>query len=114
MKPRQMDTLSDKVIAKQRQIIEEQGHIILDSTYDIPHTRARISRLFDDLAELEAQLKEQEEAPKLCPNCKEELDSWCACMRNTCIKCGKPVGNITFTVCDDCWDWKPFNKPQKP
>jgi NMD protein affecting ribosome stability and mRNA decay len=23
-------------------------------------------------------------------------------MRNTCFRCGKPVGNITFTVCDDC------------
>ena len=40
---------------------------------------------------------------KTCPNCGETND-WCACMRNTCIKCGKPVGNITFTVCDDCWD----------
>jgi hypothetical protein len=38
-----------------------------------------------------------------CPNCKEEKE-WCACMRNTCHKCGKPVGNITFTVCDECWD----------
>ena len=23
---------------------------------------------------------------------------------NKCIKCGKPVGNNVFTVCDDCWD----------
>jgi len=36
-----------------------------------------------------------------CPNCKETVKQ-CACMRNIC-KCGKPVGNITFTVCDECW-----------
>jgi len=38
-----------------------------------------------------------------CPNC-EEIKAPCACMRNKCIDCGAPVGNITFTVCDDCWD----------
>lgn len=38
-----------------------------------------------------------------CPNCKETKQP-CACMRNLCCKCGKPVGNITFTVCDDCWN----------
>lgn len=38
-----------------------------------------------------------------CPNCKETKQP-CACMRNICHKCGEPVGNITFTVCDDCWD----------
>ncbi len=40
---------------------------------------------------------------KPCPNCKETHEE-CACMRNKCHECGKPVGNITFTVCDDCWD----------
>ena len=40
---------------------------------------------------------------KPCSNCKETVEE-CACMRNICIECGKPVGNITFTVCDDCWD----------
>lgn len=25
-------------------------------------------------------------------------------MRNKCNTCGKPVGNITFSVCDECWD----------
>ncbi len=40
-----------------------------------------------------------------CPNCKENKKK-CACMRNKCIRCGKPVGNITFTVCDKCWDKK--------
>ena len=38
-----------------------------------------------------------------CPNCKETGEE-CACARNKCNKCGKPVGNITFTVCDECWD----------
>lgn len=40
---------------------------------------------------------------KPCPNCNE-TEQPCACMRNICHKCGKPVGNITFTVCDDCWN----------
>ena len=38
-----------------------------------------------------------------CPNCKETIEP-CACMRNICTECGKPVGNITFTVCDNCWN----------
>jgi predicted amidophosphoribosyltransferase len=38
-----------------------------------------------------------------CPNCKETIEQ-CACMRNICHKCGKPVGNITFTICYECWD----------
>jgi hypothetical protein len=38
-----------------------------------------------------------------CTNCKETKQP-CACMRNLCIMCGKPVGNNTFTVCDDCWE----------
>ena len=40
---------------------------------------------------------------KPCPNCHEKKRK-CACIRNICIKCDKPVGNITFTVCDGCWD----------
>ena len=44
-------------------------------------------------------------AAEPCPNCKETVKE-CACMRNICYKCGKPVGNITFTVCDECWDIK--------
>lgn len=38
-----------------------------------------------------------------CPNCKE-TEKECGCIRNKCNQCGKPVGNITFTVCDECWD----------
>jgi hypothetical protein len=37
-----------------------------------------------------------------CSNCREVIKE-CACMRNKCIKCGKSVGNITFSYCDDCW-----------
>lgn len=40
-----------------------------------------------------------------CLNCGE-LVKECACWRNRCIICGAPVGNITFTACDDCWDKK--------
>lgn len=40
-----------------------------------------------------------------CPNCKETQQS-CKCLRNECLRCGGPVGNITFTVCDDCWNLK--------
>ena len=40
---------------------------------------------------------------KKCPNCGETVKV-CACIRNKCIDCGKSVGNVTFTVCDDCWD----------
>jgi predicted amidophosphoribosyltransferase len=40
---------------------------------------------------------------EICPNCKESIKP-CACMRNICQDCGKPVGNITFTVCDKCWE----------
>jgi hypothetical protein len=43
-----------------------------------------------------------------CPNCKEAVEI-CACLRNKCHICKEPVGNITFTVCDKCWD-KEYNK----
>lgn len=44
-----------------------------------------------------------------CSNCRETTKQ-CACMRNKCVKCGKPVGNITFTICDECWDIEHSNK----
>jgi hypothetical protein len=47
-----------------------------------------------------------------CPNCKERKVV-CACLRNTCFQCGKPVGNITFTVCDECWNKPPNEKGQR-
>lgn len=43
---------------------------------------------------------------KPCPNCKETVQP-CACERNRCNLCGGPVGNITFSRCDDCWDDAP-------
>ena len=45
--------------------------------------------------------------PSACPNCKEPINTECACLRNKCVRCLEPVGNITFTVCDDCWDKNP-------
>ena len=48
--------------------------------------------------------------PAICPNCKKPNDGNCDCMKNICIKCGKPVGNITFSVCDNCWDEKPLKE----
>jgi hypothetical protein len=48
----------------------------------------------------------KEEKPEMCANCGKPADGNCDCMKNKCIKCGKPVGNITFTYCDTCWKAK--------
>ena len=53
------------------------------------------------------QLQQGGVVPSACPNCKEPMNTECACLRNKCVRCLEPVGNITFTVCDDCWDKKP-------
>lgn len=42
-----------------------------------------------------------ETEPEPCPECKERKVV-CACLRNTCIHCGKPVGNIESIVCEVC------------
>ena len=34
-------------------------------------------------------------------------------MRNICRKCGKPVGNITFAICDECWNAEFPNSPKQ-
>ena len=47
---------------------------------------------------------------KPCPNCRE-TEQPCACIRNKCIKCGEPVGNVTFTYCDKCWDKDTTRQP---
>ena len=47
-----------------------------------------------------------------CSNCKETINP-CACMRNICRKCGKPVGNITFAICDECWNAEFPNSPKQ-
>ena len=60
----------------------------------------RTNKLNPKRMETENQIKEP------CPNCKE-TEEVCACLRNICLRCGGPVGNITFTYCDDCWDKKP-------
>lgn len=56
------------------------------------------------MEEVEKELAEDE--IEKCSNCHEPLNSECACMRNRCIKCEGPVGNITFSYCDKCWDKK--------
>jgi len=43
---------------------------------------------------------------EICANCGEPAGTECACFRNKCLKCGGPVGNITFTYCDDCFGTK--------
>lgn len=77
------------------------------------HLRQYLTERFESMKN---EQKEQEKALDLssvsgskCPNCKEPINTECACLRNICYKCQKPVGNITFTVCDDCWD-KEFGK----
>ena len=60
----------------------------------------------------EAQQIKLEESQKPCPNCKEIVEI-CECMRNKCMDCGKPVGNITFSVCDDCWNENSRNRKVK-
>lgn len=57
------------------------------------------------------RIVEEKEEP--CLNCKETV-SECACMRNKCKDCGDPVGNITFTVCDECWDKRHPKEPAQP
>jgi hypothetical protein len=49
-----------------------------------------------------------------CPNCGENADGNCACIQNTCCSCGKPVGNVTFTVCDECWGAEHPNEKDQP
>jgi hypothetical protein len=61
------------------------------------------------LGDIEMTVSEHPE----CPNCKERK-TVCACLRNTCLQCGFPVGNITFSVCDSCWDAKPPNNRAEP
>ena len=39
-----------------------------------------------------------------CINCGEPKNTECGCLRNKCIKCKEPVGNIVFSICENCWD----------
>jgi hypothetical protein len=57
-----------------------------------------------------AELRAESPSEEPCPNCKETIKE-CACLRNKCMKCGASVGNITFTVCDKCWDEKHGAEP---
>lgn len=58
----------------------------------------------DEDEETIASISGNNTKPLPCKNCGESSDTDCACMRNKCIECGGPVGNITFTSCDKCWD----------
>jgi len=57
----------------------------------------------EEVSAPESQAHLLTERSEPCGNCKETIKE-CACMRNICFKCNKPVGNITFSVCDECWN----------
>ena len=59
--------------------------------------------LLQSKIELAEKTLEEKLQSMICDNCKE-YEIPCACSRNKCVVCGAPVGNITFTVCDECWD----------
>ncbi len=48
--------------------------------------------------------QEERECFNPCSNCGETV-VMCACIRNLCHRCGNSVGNVTFSICDDCWDY---------
>jgi hypothetical protein len=109
----QKETAKDELIAKQA----EENKLLKSYIYRyynlFPAKDDRDKKTSERLVELESEIaqltSEIEAKDEICPNCKETSRP-CACMRNSCIKCGKPVGNITFTVCDQCWD----DKSEKP
>lgn len=37
-----------------------------------------------------------------CPRCQSD-EVVCHCQKTECLSCGNPVGNPTFTKCDDCF-----------
>ncbi len=41
-----------------------------------------------------------------CPKC-HETNAECRCLRGKCDICGKPLGKITYTFCDECWETEP-------
>jgi len=63
----------------------------------------QLQNLYFAIKGKELALSEIPMRSKPCPNCGEIVKE-CACMQNICRECGRPVGNITFTVCDNCWD----------
>ena len=42
-----------------------------------------------------------------CPKC-HETNAECRCLRGKCDICGKPLGKITYTFCDECWESEPI------
>ncbi len=69
-----------------------------------------LSEFFEDFKDSKFRIYKE---PEMCPNCKKPANGNCDCMKNKCDSCGKPVGNITFTVCDKCWDAE-HKEPEKP
>lgn len=65
-----------------------------------------------NITEIDRKYNNKKDIISECPNCKESINTECACLRNKCDICNQPVGNITFTVCDICWDWE-HNKKRK-
>lgn len=90
-------------ILTQKYWITKDGHPV--STIRKPSSYNLISPsdylLLLSAPESQAHLLTERSEP--CGNCKETIKE-CACMRNICFKCNKPVGNITFSVCDECWN----------
>ena len=90
-------------VLTQKYWITKDGHPV--STIRKPSSYNLISPsdylLLLSAPESQAHLLTERSEP--CGNCKETIKE-CACMRNICFKCNKPVGNITFSVCDECWN----------
>jgi len=90
-------------VLTQKYWITKDGHPV--STIRKPSSYNLISPsdylLLLSAPESQAHLPTERSEP--CGNCKETIKE-CACMRNICFKCNKPVGNITFSVCDECWN----------
>lgn len=63
-----------------------------------PDLRLAIWELVTNLAPWPEASKEEK-----CSQCGESVQP-CACMRAICDECKEPIGNVTFTVCDNCWD----------
>ena len=88
-------------VLTQKYWITKDGHPV--STIRKPSSYNLISPsdylLLLSAPESQAHLPTERSEP--CGNCKETIKE-CACMRNICFKCNKPVGNITFSVCDEC------------
>lgn len=89
--------------------IDGKGNYQL-ATYGKTLPLCKCAKVFGDAAmkAIENVVSEAERRMKpsvsTCKNCNEPDNGNCACMRNKCKMCGAPVGNVTFTYCDKCWN----------